>query len=34
MIQLEPTNYFIGYCVLCVALLIIFGLLTSYIQNS
>ena len=34
MIQLEPTDYFIGYCVLCVAMLIIFALLASYIQNS
>ena len=34
MIQLETTDYFIGYCIMCVAMLIIFALLTSYIQNS
>jgi hypothetical protein len=34
MIQLEATDYSIGYCILCVALLIIFALLASYIQNS
>jgi hypothetical protein len=34
MIQLETTDYSIAYCVLCVALLIIFALLASYFQNS
>lgn len=34
MIQLETTDYAIGYCILCIAMLIIFALLASYIQNS
>jgi|DEB0MinimDraft_6_1074348.scaffolds.fasta_scaffold123164_2 hypothetical protein len=34
MIHLETTDYFIGYCILGVALLLIFALLASYIQNS
>lgn len=34
MIQLEATDYTIGYCVMCVALIIIFALLVSYFQNS
>lgn len=34
MIQLTATDYTIGYCILCVALLIIFALLASYNQNS
>ena len=32
MIQVELA--FHGYCIMCVALLIIFALLASYIQNS